>query len=179
MTPIPTPPVHVPLPPRFAVQQVFVAREREREALHRALEAAGGDGLRRIAILSGEPGIGKTSLAAAFARDAHALGAVVLYGRCDEDRAISYQTWMDALAHLCTHVPLDLLREHVEARGASSRASYPNSRREWISLPATTSIPRRSSTCCSAPLSISSVAWRPPRHWFWCSTTFTGPTGDR
>ena len=116
-TPVPPPGVHVPLPPRFAAQPVFVAREREREALHLALEAAGADGLRRIAIVSGEPGIGKTSLAAAFARDAHWGGAVVLYGRCDEDRAISYQPWMDALAHLCTHAPLDLLREHVEMRG--------------------------------------------------------------
>ena len=63
------------------------------------------DGLRRIAILSGEPGIGKTSLSAAFARDAHELGAVVLYGRCDEDRSISYQPWIDALGHLCRPRP--------------------------------------------------------------------------
>jgi class 3 adenylate cyclase len=115
--PILIPPLHVPLPPRFAAENVFVARERERAALHAALEAAGADGLRRIGVVSGEPGIGKTSLAAAFARDAHELGAVVLYGRCDEDRAIPYQPWLDAVAHLCTHAPLELLREHIEMRG--------------------------------------------------------------
>ena len=50
-------------------------------------------------------------------RDAHEHGAVVLYGRCDEDRSISYQAWLDALGHLCLHAPIELLREHVEARG--------------------------------------------------------------
>ena len=109
--------VEVPLPHRFEVQPVFVAREHERASLHEALDAAGADGLRRIAILSGEPGIGKTSLSAAFARDAYSLGAVVLYGRCDEDRTIPYQAWIDALAHLCVHAPIDLLREHVLVRG--------------------------------------------------------------
>jgi len=114
--PVPTV-VEVPLPPRFEVQAVFVARERERAMLHRALEAAGADSFRRVVVLSGEPGIGKTSLAAAFVRDAHALGAVVLYGRCDEDRTMSYQAWIDALGHLCLHAPIELLRDHIEARG--------------------------------------------------------------
>ena len=41
----------------------------------------------------------------------------MLYGRCGEDRSISYQPWLDALGHLCLHAPIDLLREHIEARG--------------------------------------------------------------
>src|SRR3954452_14734808 len=109
--------LRVPLPPRFDAQPVFVAREHERAMLHRALEEAGADGLRGVAVLSGEPGIGKTSLAGAYAREVHALGAVVLYGRCDEDRTIPYQPWIDAIAHLCRHAPIEMLREHVEVRG--------------------------------------------------------------
>jgi class 3 adenylate cyclase/tetratricopeptide (TPR) repeat protein len=111
------PPMRVPLPARFDTHPVFVGREKERAALGAALDAAQADGLRRITIVSGEPGIGKTSLAAVHARDAAARGSVVLYGRCDEDRSIPYQPWLDALAHLCLSAPDVLLREHVEERG--------------------------------------------------------------
>ena len=38
-------------------------------------------------LLAGEPGVGKTRTAAELARLAHADGALVLYGRCDEDLA--------------------------------------------------------------------------------------------
>lgn len=47
----------------------------------------------RQVVFSGEPGIGKTRLAVEFARTAHELGAVVLYGRCDEDLGVAYQPW--------------------------------------------------------------------------------------
>jgi predicted ATPase len=38
----------------------------------------------RLALLAGELGIGKTRLAAELAKAAHAEGAVVLVGRCDD-----------------------------------------------------------------------------------------------
>ncbi len=110
-------PLDLPLPPRLGTRAVFVGRDQERSMLRRALLAAGADGHCRVEIVSGEPGIGKTSLAAAFAHDAVGSGAVVLYGRCGEDRSIAYQPWLDALAHLCHHAPQELLRDHVEARG--------------------------------------------------------------
>ena len=39
----------------------------------------------RAALFAGEPGVGKTRIAAELAREASAQGAVVLYGSCDED----------------------------------------------------------------------------------------------
>ena len=48
---------------------VFVGRADERERLNRSLKAVAA-GERRVVLVSGEPGIGKTSLSAAFARDA-------------------------------------------------------------------------------------------------------------
>ena len=68
-------------------------------------------------MVSGEPGIGKTSLAAAFARHEFENEAVVLYGRCDEDLGIPYQPWAEVLAHLVGHAPNDVLAAHVGARG--------------------------------------------------------------
>ena len=51
----------------------FVGREAALERLRRALGAA-ASGERRFVLAAGEPGIGKTSLATAFGREAHAAG---------------------------------------------------------------------------------------------------------
>ena len=45
----------------------------------------------------GEPGIGKTRLAAHVAASVHAGGALVLYGRCDEDTLVPHQPFVEAL----------------------------------------------------------------------------------
>ncbi len=55
------------------------------------------DGERRVVLISGEPGIGKSRLTAEVARQAHDLGAVVLFGRCDEDMGVPYQPFVEAL----------------------------------------------------------------------------------
>ena len=56
-------------------------------------------GTRQFVLLSGEPGIGKTRLAAVFAHDAHAAGANVLYGRSDTDSLVPYQPFIAAIEH--------------------------------------------------------------------------------
>jgi class 3 adenylate cyclase/tetratricopeptide (TPR) repeat protein len=95
----------------------FVGRAAERELLATALkEAELGD--RRLVLLSGEPGIGKTTLASSFALDAATGGASVLYGRCDEDLFVPYQPWAEALGYLVEHASDELIRAHVEACGA-------------------------------------------------------------
>ena len=66
------------------------------------------DGVRRSVLISGEPGIGKTRLAAEAARVAHDEGAVVLYGRCDEDLAVPFQPFAEAIDHLATRSVGDL-----------------------------------------------------------------------
>jgi class 3 adenylate cyclase len=56
--------------------------------------AAGGC---RTILLAGEPGVGKTRTAAELARCAHAQGALVLYGRCEEALGVPYQPFVEAL----------------------------------------------------------------------------------
>jgi class 3 adenylate cyclase/tetratricopeptide (TPR) repeat protein len=110
----------VPLQPRIRSVAVpgFVGRGEERDRLVAALkEAAGGD--RRAVLLAGEPGIGKTSLAASFAVQAADAGATVLYGRCDEDLFVPYQSWVEALDHLVGHLPDEVVAAHVEAAGTA------------------------------------------------------------
>jgi hypothetical protein len=91
---------------------VFVGRAQERGALRTAFKVAAA-GERRIVLMSGEPGIGKTSLAAAFAREAVAAEGAVSYGRYDEDLGIPYQPWAEVLTHLVGHTPDEVLAEHV------------------------------------------------------------------
>jgi class 3 adenylate cyclase len=69
------------------VGRIFVGREREVERL-RQLWKETSAGARRVALLAGEPGVGKTRLAAELAGELHAEGAVVLAGRCDEDLGV-------------------------------------------------------------------------------------------
>ena len=47
-------------------------------------------------LLAGEPGIGKTRLAAQLARQVHHEGATVLLGTCDEDASLPYQPFGEA-----------------------------------------------------------------------------------
>jgi class 3 adenylate cyclase len=108
-----------PIPPRVVslAAGTFVGRGDERSVLDvAAKEALGGD--RRAVLLSGEPGIGKTTLASHFALSASGEGWTVLYGRCDEDLGVPYQPWLEALASLVEHAPDELVADHVEACGS-------------------------------------------------------------
>src|SRR5258708_33708857 len=70
-------------PDRTRSVAAFVGRERELAELRASLEDV-SDGHGRLFLLSGEPGIGKTTLADEFARLAAAQGAHVVWGRCWE-----------------------------------------------------------------------------------------------
>lgn len=102
----------VPLPPLPAVlcsREPFVGRgpELERLAIEWATAAAG---TARATFIAGEPGVGKTRLAAEWARRAHDQGALVLYGRCDEELGAPYQPFAEALRFLAPHLGPDRLR---------------------------------------------------------------------
>jgi class 3 adenylate cyclase/tetratricopeptide (TPR) repeat protein len=102
----------VPLPTLLAgTGRVFVGREGEFERLRQlAKEAAAGE--RRLALLGGEPGIGKTRLAAELACALRAEGTLVLAGRCDEDLGVPYQPFVEALRHYVAHAPDPRLGRH-------------------------------------------------------------------
>jgi class 3 adenylate cyclase len=101
----------VPLPGRLEPSaNVFVGRFSEFDALSEAFKQMTASTRAPMVLVSGEPGIGKSSLVGALARMAYGQDAVVLYGRCDEELAVPYQPWSEALRHLVTHAPEPWLR---------------------------------------------------------------------
>jgi len=100
----------VPLPHRLAITSPtgVVGRALEVERLATVLKAT-ADG-RRVVLLSGEPGIGKSTLCADLAQRAHSDGATVLYGRCDEDLGVPYQPFVEALGDYLGEAPDAALR---------------------------------------------------------------------
>ncbi|MDF3336632.1 BTAD domain-containing putative transcriptional regulator [Mycolicibacterium septicum] len=64
----------------------------------------------RAVLIAGEPGVGKTRLAGEWGRQAYDQGAVVLYGRSDEDLGAPYQPFAEALRTLVPCVGTSRLR---------------------------------------------------------------------
>ena len=112
----------IPLPDRLETSSGslfgFIGHERELESLIEDLKHCAEDA-RSVRFLSGEPGIGKTSLCKEVAQRAHDRGMCVLYGRCDEELVVSYQPFAEALGHLVVHADEALLSAHVEENGSA------------------------------------------------------------
>jgi class 3 adenylate cyclase/tetratricopeptide (TPR) repeat protein len=118
---VPRPGPHRPIPLPEACEAAnrgpFAGRAAERAAL-RGLWQEALSGQRRVVLLSGEPGVGKTRLAVDLACEAYATdGAVVLFGRCDEQVRAPYQPLAEAIGHLVVQAPEDLLRRHTDEWG--------------------------------------------------------------
>jgi len=85
-------------------------------------------------LLAGEPGIGKTRLATELALHAHERGALVLFGGCDEDVAVPYQPFVEALRHLLAVCPDEVLFEGLAERGGELVRLLPELTRRWPDL---------------------------------------------
>jgi DNA-binding SARP family transcriptional activator len=117
-------PVHVPLFLAAGAEDVFVGRAGDIEALGRVFDAVAG-GARRLMLVCGEPGAGKTRLAAAFAQRAHEQGAIVLYGRCDEEALLAQQPFVEALRHYVRACPAHDLAGQLQRVSGELRRIVP------------------------------------------------------
>ena len=73
---------------------------------------APGEG-RRVALVAGEPGSGKSRLVREFARGAAERGALVLYGACDAVVRTPYRPFVESLEHLIRGTDRGQLRDDL------------------------------------------------------------------
>ncbi|HVE91728.1 MAG TPA: AAA family ATPase [Actinomycetota bacterium] len=123
--PAPSEPVPLPAVLETRHRTPFAGRQGERGRMSDAWAAAQA-GQRRLVLLAGEPGIGKTRLAAEFAQELHASGAVVLFGRCDEESLAPYQPFVEALRHLVCSSSREDLRAWAAQEGADVARLVPD-----------------------------------------------------
>ncbi len=86
----------------------FVGRSAELEKLSGLMPKVNGEG-RRVVLLGGEPGSGKSRLVREFAGEAARAGVLVLYGQCDAVVHTPYGPFTQALEHLAQVIdPVEL-----------------------------------------------------------------------
>jgi DNA-binding SARP family transcriptional activator/tetratricopeptide (TPR) repeat protein len=121
--------------PAVPTRAVFVGRERELADLVGALDdALAGSG--RLALVAGEPGIGKSRLAEELGHHARQRGARVCVGRCWEaGGAPAYWPWVQALRAYIRDSEPDALRDQVGREGAELTTILPELRDVVPDLP--------------------------------------------
>jgi DNA-binding SARP family transcriptional activator len=100
----------------------FVGRTEELAALHDAFEAA-ADGL-VVALVGGDPGVGKTTLAQAFATELRSSGVPVHWGSCVElGGAPPFWPWVQVVRSIGDDA-VDTARADLEARAEEPFAAF-------------------------------------------------------
>ncbi|MFI5046435.1 MAG: serine/threonine-protein kinase PknK [Acidimicrobiia bacterium] len=91
----------LPLPTSLLPDRVaFVDRDVELAAVRALWEQVTDDWRRRLVMVNGDPGIGKSRFAAEVARRCYDVGGTVLHGRCYEENVVPYQPFVELLEHV-------------------------------------------------------------------------------
>jgi hypothetical protein len=131
----------VELPPELATRAraPLVGRGREMSELEQLWRTAtgqeAGDSPGRIVLMVGDPGIGKTRLAAELARRVHAQGACVIAGRAPQETLVAYQLFVEALRQYLLNVPIAELQATTRDYGSELARLIPELRRRAPELP--------------------------------------------
>src|ERR1700689_3512456 len=115
----------VPEPLRPIWMSPFVGRAAELEKLRTLMPRAAGE-RRRVALLAGEPGAGKSRLAREVAAQVASEGVLVLYGACDAVVRTPYGPFVEALEHLVRVTDGGELRAALGAGGSELTRLLPD-----------------------------------------------------
>src|SRR5438067_7106847 len=127
----------LPAPLRLTPSFPFVGRSRELAALRALMPRAEAES-GRAALLSGEPGSGKSRLLRELAHEVAADGAIVLHGGCDAVVAAPYRPFVEAFDHLVRNADPAELREDLGPVGGELTRMLPDLEARVGALPAPT-----------------------------------------
>jgi DNA-binding CsgD family transcriptional regulator/DNA-binding SARP family transcriptional activator len=97
----------------------FAGRSAEWERLQAAYNKS-QDGGRRLVLVGGEAGVGKTRLAFEFARASAAAGATVRLGACHAGLSVPYQPWVQILDQLADDCAVEFAEETPQSLATAS-----------------------------------------------------------
>ena len=103
----------------------FVGRSRELLTLRAIVPHAESEG-RRIALVGGEAGSGKSRLVREFAREVSGEGVLVLYGACDAVVRTPYRPFVEALDQLVRTTDPEVLRAELGSAGGELTRIFPD-----------------------------------------------------
>jgi tetratricopeptide (TPR) repeat protein len=128
--------IEVPLPIALSPSETLplIGRVDEREVLATAWKKA-LEGTPQAVLIAGEPGVGKTRLAGELARRVHTEGAVVLFGRCDEELGVPYQPFAEAIATYAAGVADEALLPQLGAGAGDLARLVPSLATRFAELP--------------------------------------------
>ena len=126
---------HACTAPHHVVRPVFIGRDVELRVLDEELaRAMAGEG--RVALVVGDEGIGKTSLALEMSRLARDRGCTVLWGQCHETGGTpAYWPWVQILRRHAKMADLPTLRDDLGASAAALGWISPTIRERCPELP--------------------------------------------
>src|SRR5271169_1804434 len=125
----------LPAPLRLRPSSPFVGRTAELAALGALIPRATGEG-RRIALVGGEPGSGKSRLVRQLAHEVASEGVLVLYGACDAVVQTAYRPFAEALDQLTRDTDPDVLRADLGSAGGELTRLLPDLPTRVSGLPA-------------------------------------------
>jgi DNA-binding SARP family transcriptional activator/tetratricopeptide (TPR) repeat protein len=114
----------LPAPLARRSRDVFVGRVEELDAMRQAVKRA-GHGDRQVVLVSGEGGVGKSSVVARLAAECFDDDVAVFYGRCVEDVGVPYEPFAGVVEHLVGAMPPAALARWLETFGAPVARAFP------------------------------------------------------
>jgi class 3 adenylate cyclase/tetratricopeptide (TPR) repeat protein len=127
----------LPLPVTLrADESVFVGRLEPMTTLRARWERTKVDRRRHVVLVSGEPGIGKSRLAAEVARRVYErAGATVLHGRCYQESVVPYQPFVEVIEHIVRNGEPGQVRSDIVRSGTLLTRLAPDIALRFADLP--------------------------------------------
>src|SRR5204863_2599205 len=126
----------VAFPAILVTDAPFVGREAELDALRSWWARSVATDHRRVVLVGGDAGMGKTRLTIEFARVLHAEGATVLAGRCYQENVVPYQPFVDAVGWYLRTAPAAEARAEIVRTGSLLTRPAPDVASDFADLPA-------------------------------------------